>query len=145
MIGSFCDENGIKVLQFSDQKGSSFRYSPQTNVSFGDNPLIGKIISNEFRKNDLQRLIFHLVKEDPLHKRNLEVRESAWGEGTYALRDIPAGKMIAIYGGRVYDSEQYQELTKENAERVKKLRKAGNLTDMELEDIWEASFKYRYL
>ena len=52
--------------------------------------------------------------------------------------------MIAIYGGRVYDSEQYQELTKENAERVKKLRKAGNLTDMELEDIWEASFKYRY-
>jgi hypothetical protein len=43
VIGEKCD-CGMKVLSFSEARGPFFHYDPPTSTSFGDQPLLGKII-----------------------------------------------------------------------------------------------------
>ena len=102
MIGSTCDEHGIRILKFSEPYGPVFHYEEATNVSLGDHPYI----------------------RDPLDKNYVYVKEStieSAGEGLYAAKDIPKDTQIVLYGGYLYNKKQYKiwveklkETSKEN-------------------------------
>ena len=38
MIGSTCNKNGIRVLEFSKPHGPVYHYEEATNITFGDQP-----------------------------------------------------------------------------------------------------------
>ena len=83
----------MKVLKFSQPSGPIYHYSPATNITFGDQPLL----------------------RDPLAKKYLYIKNSndliadesaEEGEGIFATRDVPANTIFVQYGGMLYDEYQ---------------------------------------
>ena len=84
----YCNEHGIKMLEFSHRQGPFFYYEPPTNETFGDQPTI----------------------QDPLDKKYLFLKQSdifpGVGEGAFATRDVPANTIYSLYSGMLYKENQ---------------------------------------
>ena len=119
MIGSTCNEHGIRIPTFSKPHGPVYHYEEATNTTFGDQP--------------------HL--RDPLDKKYVYLKDSdsfiSAGEGAYATRDIPKDIYYVIYGGRLYNKEEADIL---NAELIKKAEANRWMKD---EPAFEAEWMYR--
>ncbi|QQP51883.1 Uncharacterized protein FKW44_013365 [Caligus rogercresseyi] len=81
--------NGIYEAQFSEPDGPSYHYRRPTNATFGDQP--------------------HLP--DPLDKKYFTVKSSTIdhplsSEGAFAIRDISAGTLMALYSGIILSNEE---------------------------------------
>jgi len=85
-----CDsEWGLPFVDFLlvEENEVIFSYDPATNESFGSSP--------------------HLP--DPMDAANVEVKASnvaGGGEGAFALRDLDAGDVVALYNGLIYTKDQ---------------------------------------
>ena len=76
----------------------------------------------------------------------MSIRESeiGVGEGAYATRDISKGAIPAIYGGRLFTSQDYSEVSALETVEREKFRRSGKYTDSQIEDIAEEYYTYRY-
>ena len=100
MIGSICNENGIRVVKFSQPHGPIYHYEEATNVTFGDQPNL----------------------KDPLDKKYVSVKDSTIpnaGHGIFAARDIPANINFVLYGGFLYNKEQSEMRAQEIDKRIR--------------------------
>ena len=91
VVGERCNELGVKVLKFSRSEGPFYHYSPATEETFGDEPLVG----------------------DPLDNRYIDVKVSEKyplaGEGAFARHEVPPRTIYSLYGGKIYSEESYGE------------------------------------
>ena len=96
MIGSTCNEHGIRIPTFSKPHGPVYHYEEATNTTFGDQP--------------------HL--RDPLDKKYVYLKDSdsfiSAGEGAYATRYIPKDIYYVIYGERLYNKEEINKKAEAN-------------------------------
>ena len=110
-MDSTCNENGIRVLSFSEPHGPFYHYEEATNITFGDQPSL----------------------RDPLDKKYVYIKESntfdSAGEGTYASRDIPENITYVLYGGFLFNIKQKKIRT----EHIKEMAKLNNWARDELE------------
>ena len=85
-------KDAIMNVRFSEPRGPTFHYGPPTKDYFGDQP----------------------HERDPLDKKYIYLGPSLEmplaGEGAFAARDIPAGTMVALYGGRVMSEEESRKV-----------------------------------
>ena len=117
-MSSKCDANGIRVLKFSQPHGPVYHYEQPTNFTFGDQPHI----------------------RDPLDKKYVYIDKSTVdfaGEGVYAVKDIPEGIQIVLYGGNLFNNEQYKQW-------VQNLREKSEANSWMMNDpLREEEFKYQ--
>jgi len=114
VIGSTCNEHGIRVLKFSDPVGSVYHYEEPTNVTLGDQP--------------------HL--RDPLENKYMYIKKSEFnGEGAFAARDLPADLIYANYAGFLYTAEEDRTILTPRLHRKIK-EKNWNKDDPEYEKEW---------
>ena len=115
MIGSTCNEHGIRIPTFSKPHGPVYHYEEATNTTFGDQP--------------------HL--RDPLDKKYVYLKDSdsflSAGEGAYATRDIPKDIYYVIYGGRLYNKEEADIVSKEINKKAEANRWMKDNSDLEAE------------
>ena len=71
------------------------------------------------------------------------MRDTAWGEGAFAKRDIAKGELVAMYGGYVLTPQQHADLKAQEQTELAQMIKSGNYTDHEVEDVSEGHFTYR--
>ena len=48
MVNQTCNEDGIKVLEFSSQVGQSYHFKKPLSKEFGDQPLIEEILDAKY-------------------------------------------------------------------------------------------------
>ena len=115
VIGSTCNEHGIRILTFSKPHGPVYHYEEATNTTFGDQP--------------------HL--RDPLDKKYVYLKDSdsfiSAGEGAYATRDISKDIYYVIYGGRLYNKEEADIVSKEINKKAEANRWMKDNPDLEAE------------
>ena len=83
----------MKVLKFSQPSGPIYHYSPATNITFGDQPLL---------RDPLAKKYLYLKNSEDL----IADESSEESEGTFATRDVPANTIFVQYGGMLYDEYQ---------------------------------------
>ena len=105
-------------MKFNKPHGPIYHYEQATNFTFGDQPLI----------------------RDPLDKKYVYIDKSTVdfaGEGLYAVKDIPEDIQIVLYGGYLFNNEQYKQW-------VQKLREKSEANSWMMNDpLREEEFKYQ--
>jgi len=91
----------------------------------------------------LQPFIHFKTLGDPLDNRYIHLKVSEKypeaGEGAFAKENVPKNVFYAVYGGRLYNKEEYKTF---NSLRMKSLRERNiRRSDPEIQDI----FKYRLI
>ena len=118
IVGETCDDRGIKILEFSNPVGPTFRYIRPNATHFGDQP----------------------SEPDPLGKRNIEVRPSqnAFGDGVFAIRNLPAMTPFVVYSGLIYtkyDADLLLEKRSKLRETLQTLQMPKQWVDKAAEDL----------
>jgi histone-lysine N-methyltransferase SETD7 len=102
IVGSKCNDDGIKTLTFVKLKGPNYYYDPPSNVSFKRDPLKGDPLDEKYVKINLSKI------------------SPTVGDGAFAKTAVPKNTSFSMYTGNVIDrGRDFEELMNPQTQRNK--------------------------